>query len=163
MLEPGFSLSCCKLADMIPTCTIVAERRLLDAWSRQARKHGLKSHQIATWIRRKAGPEMTVWRHRMDGTLGCATPCLLCQRELVRLDIKVNCSQPDSTWFSGRLDEPGAPCSKMTNGQLKLLLGQSPYPDRPPKQDPQSHHTRHARYKRASRRTLPPDHHGPMP
>lgn len=109
---------------MLPcACT---ERRLLDSWVEQARRHGVKPHQFRTWIRRKTGPDLVVWRCRMDGTLGCATPCILCQRELLRYDLRVHCSLGD-TWFSGRLDEQGAPTCKPTAGQLKLLFGQCPY------------------------------------
>jgi hypothetical protein len=59
----------------------------------------------------------------MDGTLGCATPCVFCQRELLRFDLRVHCSQAGQSWFSGRLDEAGAPESKPTTGQRRLLLG----------------------------------------
>jgi len=103
-----------------------AERRLLDSWVEQARRHGLRPHQYRTWIRRKTGPDLVVWRCRMDGTLGCATPCILCQKELMRYDLRVHCSLGD-TWFSGRLDDKGAPACKPTAGQLKLLFGQCPY------------------------------------
>jgi hypothetical protein len=58
----------------------------------------------------------------MDGTLGCATPCVFCQRELLRFDLRVHCSQAGQSWFSGRLDEAGAPESKPTGYQRKQLL-----------------------------------------
>jgi hypothetical protein len=112
-------------------CT-AAERRLLECWVQQARRHGLRPHQYRTWIRRKTGPDLVVWRHRHDGTLGCATPCIFCQRELLRYDLRVHCSQSPSEWFSGRLDEEHAPQCKPTAGQMKLMFGQSPYPDRTP-------------------------------
>lgn len=106
-------------------CILLVERRLLDAWVTQARRHGLRPHQFRTWIRRKTGPDLVVWRCRMDGSLGCATPCVLCQRELLRYDLRVHCSLGDS-WFSGRLDDQDAPTCKPTTGQIRMF-GQSPY------------------------------------
>jgi hypothetical protein len=101
---------------------VFAERRLLDVWVSQARRHGVRPHQFRSWIRRKTGPDIVVWRQRVDGTLGCATPCIFCQRELLRFDLRVHCSQAGQSWFSGRLDEAGAPESKPTGYQRKQLL-----------------------------------------
>lgn len=105
-----------------------AERRLLDTWISKARRHGLQQHQVVTWIRRKAGADITVWRQLANGTLGCATPCVFCSKELQRFDLKVHCvvqrdGCAEMSWFSGRLNEDGAPCSKMTSGQKMQLQG----------------------------------------
>lgn len=134
------SVPCLRIfATLTPPCpaaphpTPHPERRLLDAWVSEARRHGLRPHQFRTWIRRKTGPDLVVWRHRMDGTLGCATPCVFCQKELLRYDLRVHCSLTGEVWYSGRLDEQGAPVCKPTAGQLRLLFGQSPYPTREPK------------------------------
>ncbi|KAL6753702.1 hypothetical protein V8C86DRAFT_1761062, partial [Haematococcus lacustris] len=113
-----------------------AERRLLDTWLCQARRHGLRPHQYRAWIRRKAGPDIVVWRQRMDGSLGCAAPCVLCHRELLRFDLRVHCSLPGQLWFSGRLDEEGAPPCKPTTAQRRMLFGQLCYPERTPARPP---------------------------
>eukprot|EP00983_Pelagomonas_calceolata_P112185 1159859-Pelagomonas_calceolata.AAC.1 len=102
-----------------------AERRLLADWVCLARRHGLRPHQFTTWIRRKNGPNLAVWRQRVDGTLGCAAPCVLCQRELLRFDMRVHCTMPGDGFFRGRLDEEGAPSCKPTTGQMRLMFRQS--------------------------------------
>lgn len=63
-----------------------------------------------------------IWRTRADGTLGCATPCVLCQRELRRFDLRVHCPLSAEDWFSGRLDEGNAPEPKFTSRQRLCLL-----------------------------------------
>jgi hypothetical protein len=69
-----------------------AERRLLAMWVADARRHGTPPHAIIRWVRRKAGGHIMVWRYQADGTLACATPCLLCSRELCRFGLQVHCS-----------------------------------------------------------------------
>ena len=96
-----------------------AERRLLNLWIRQARVHGVKPHQIVNWVRRKLGPDICVYRQLCDGTLGCATPCLLCQKELLRFDMRVHVSQTPTLWFSGRLSDLDAPLSQLTGMQRR--------------------------------------------
>mmetsp|Transcript_21175 Transcript_21175/g.36063 ORF Transcript_21175/g.36063 Transcript_21175/m.36063 type:complete len:133 (+) Transcript_21175:434-832(+) len=59
-------------------------------------------------------------------------PCIFCAKQLVRFDLRVHCAMPDNTWFSGRMDDAHAPVCKPTNGQIKMMFGQSPYPTRPP-------------------------------
>lgn len=98
-----------------------AERRLLASWERQARQHGIPAHSITTWVRRKVGADVVVWRQLSDGSLGCATPCVLCHRVLVRYDLRVHCTLSGNTWFSGRMDAEDAPASKLTAGQRRLL------------------------------------------
>lgn len=97
-----------------------AERRLLEAWRRRARQHGVRRHQVVTWIRRKVGANICVWRERVDRSLGCATPCVLCCREMLRYDLRVHCSLQSSghdAWYTGKLDSTDAPRSKPTLGQ----------------------------------------------
>lgn len=43
---------------------------------------------MVTWVRRKVGPDITVWRHQKDGALACATPCIMCSRELAKFDMR---------------------------------------------------------------------------
>ena len=93
--------------------------RLLDWWIRQARKHGVKPNRIVSWVRRKLGTSICIYRRLCDGTLGCATPCLLCQRELLRFDLRVHCSQGAALWFSGRMSDAGAPKSQLTGMQRR--------------------------------------------
>lgn len=99
-----------------------AERRLLDTWIQEARKQGKKSHQVVTWVRRKAGSHMMVWRHQKDGTLANATPCVLCVRELEKFDLKIHCSQGEEEWFSGRLSDGSAPPARPTTGQIRAMF-----------------------------------------
>ena len=91
-----------------------------------ARRHGVRPHQYAAWIRRKNGPDVAVWRQLKDGSLGCAVPCVLCQKELLRFDMRVYCSMSGGCWYHGRLDEEGAPPCKPTTGQSRLMFGGSP-------------------------------------
>lgn len=121
----------------LPFASCHPERRLLEGWLGQARRHGLRPHQFRSWIRRKTGPDLVVWRELTDGSLGCAMPCILCQRELVRFDLRVHCPMPGQIWFSGRMDDAHAPTCKLTHGQTKLMFGQSPYPVRPLPGQPQ--------------------------
>ena len=87
---------------------------------------------MVTWVRRKLGPNIVVWRKRSDGTLGCAAPCVLCQQVLTRFDLKVQCSLGSSAWFSGRLTDLDAPKADFTSGQRRhLKLGGGPGPIKP--------------------------------
>ena len=74
-------------------------------------------------MRRKLGGDVTVVRRRSDGTLGCAAPCVYCQRELLRFDLRVHCSLGGGAFFSGRLSEAGAPKPTLTAGQRRMLRG----------------------------------------
>lgn len=94
-----------------------AERRLIDVWKGEARRHGQRPHQIARWIRRKAGPNICVWRRLQDGSLGCSVPCVCCRVLLSSLDLRVSCVREDGEWWEGKLDDPAAPRSKPTTGQ----------------------------------------------
>ena len=101
--------------------------RLLESFIAQARKHGVSGHAQTVWVRRKCGSHILVWRTRADGTPACATPCPWCQRELVKYDMTVHCSQPDNDWYSGRMCGAAAPKAQLTSGQrrhLRLLHGQ---------------------------------------
>jgi hypothetical protein len=91
-------------------------------WVERARRQGLRNHQVVTWVRRKVGPNITVWRQHKDGSLACATPCLFCCRELARFDLKVHCSQGAGEWFIGKLEEPTAPEVRPTAGQIRTIL-----------------------------------------
>ncbi len=122
-------------------------RRLLDTWVLAARRHGVPSHKVVPWVRRKLGPAVVVLRFRGDGSLGCSVPCVLCQRELKRFDLQVHCfvgagpgggagggsalrrshadggaaASPEGGWFSGRLSDAGAPTPVLTAGQRRTL------------------------------------------
>jgi hypothetical protein len=102
------------------------ERRLLECWVAKARRAGLARHQIVTWVRRKVGGHVTVFRTLADGTLACAAPCLLCQRELVRFDLRVHCSLSHEAWFSGRLTDEAAPPGKLTARQRMMMPSNDP-------------------------------------
>ncbi|EFJ45426.1 hypothetical protein VOLCADRAFT_105974 [Volvox carteri f. nagariensis] len=94
-----------------------AERRLIDTWVLEARKHGQRPHQVAQWIRRKAGTTIVIWRRLHDGTLGCSVPCVCCRQLLQHYGLRVSCVLEGGSWWDGRLDQPGAPLSKPTSGQ----------------------------------------------
>lgn len=117
---------CCGQARRSPLCDAgflqlrCAACRLLESYVAEARKHGVRAHQVVLWVRRKLGPHISVWRKRSDGSFGCATPCVLCQRELKRYDLRVYCSQ-DTGWFVGRLTEEGAPQAQLTTAQRRLF------------------------------------------
>ena len=95
--------------------------RLLEGYLEQARKHGVPSHAQTAWVRRKCGGHILVFRNRADGSLGCATPCTYCQRELLKFDLTVHCSQDQAQWFSGRLCSTSAPKPQLTSGQRRQL------------------------------------------
>ena len=72
-------------------------------------------------MRRKLGANILVIRQRSDGSLGCAAPCVLCQKELLRFDLRVHCPLGDGGFFSGKLSDSGAPKPSLTAGQRRLL------------------------------------------
>lgn len=96
-----------------------AERRLLSKTLQQAEKNGVPYAKRAAWLHRKNKGTITVTRCRADGSLGCSVPCPLCRRELMRYHIRVKCVKNDGEWFDGYFDEPDAPASKKTSGQLR--------------------------------------------
>ena len=64
---------------------------------------------------------MLVVRQLRDGTWGCAAPCVLCQRELLRFDLRVHCSLGGGAVFRGKLSDPAAPKPGLTGGQRRML------------------------------------------
>jgi hypothetical protein len=96
-------------------------RRLIQSYISAARRHGVPTHQVVSWVRRKLGADVVIIRQRSDGTLGCAIPCLFCQRELLRFDLRVHCSLSNGGFFSGRLTDRGAPKPTLTMGQRRML------------------------------------------
>ncbi len=105
-----------------PSVTYLPERRLLSSWIHEARKHGQRPHQVKSWIRRKAGGTVCVWRHLTDGSLGCSVPCVCCRKLLTDHHLAVTCVvSAQGEWWTGRLDEPGAPASKPTSRQQRDL------------------------------------------
>jgi hypothetical protein len=99
-----------------------AERRLLDSWVQRARRQGVPPHKVISWIRRKFGTHISVLRYRSDGSLGCAVPCLFCQKELERYDMRVHCVDASGQWMEARCSEPGAlPKPVLTAGQRRMF------------------------------------------
>lgn len=98
-----------------------AERRLLDSWVQQARKQGVPSHKIVAWIRRKYGTHISVIRYRSDGSLGCAVPCVFCQKELERYDMRVHCVDASGQWMDARCSDGTLPKPVLTAGQRRML------------------------------------------
>ncbi|KDD74807.1 hypothetical protein H632_c1061p0 [Helicosporidium sp. ATCC 50920] len=97
--------------------------QLLDSWVADARRHGVPGSRVVSWVRRKLGGDITVYRCRQDGSLGRATPCLLCSRELARFDLRVHCPLDDGAWFCGRVTDCGAPEAVLTSGQRRMIKG----------------------------------------
>ena len=102
--------------------------RLLPAYLEAARRKGVPPHSAVAWVRRKLGGGVLVFRRRADGSLGCAAPCVLCRRELLRFDLRVACSLGDGggdggdgAFFSGRLSDTDAPVPRLTSGQRRML------------------------------------------
>jgi hypothetical protein len=96
--------------------------RLLESYVLAARRKGIPAHGIVTWVRRKLGADLVIVRHRADGTLGCSVPCALCQKALIKFDLRVHCLLGGGAVFSGRLTDRGAPkpgLSKAQQGMLK--------------------------------------------
>lgn len=108
-------------ASLIPP--LLPPRRLLDSWVADARRHGVPGSRVVSWVRRKLGGDITVYRCRQDGSLGRATPCLLCSRELARFDLRVHCPLDDGAWFCGRVTDCGAPEAVLTSGQRRMIKG----------------------------------------
>lgn len=115
-----------RCASPTPTINPSFHGRLLESWIANARRHGVPASRVVSWVRRKLGSHMTVYRCRKDGTLGCATPCLLCSRELARFDIRVHCSLEGGGWFSGRVTDVDAPAAVLTSGQRRMIKGKGP-------------------------------------
>jgi hypothetical protein len=105
------------------TCRCCAERNLLNAWILKAQRQNVPRHQVVHWVRRKAGPELTVWRQLADGSLGRSVPCLICKEILEVFGLRVCCIVEPGRWFRGRLTDQGAPVAKLTSGQKQLLQG----------------------------------------
>lgn len=112
----------------------------MDSWVQEARRHGVEKQKVVTWVRRKLGGDVLVWRFTADGCLAMATPCTLCCRELLRFDLRVHCSLGPDSWYSGRLNEAQAPQVGLTSGQRRRF-------DRPQPLTPQRQlgavHTHH--------------------
>lgn len=99
-----------------------AERRLLDKVVREAMRHGVSRHSIVTWVRRKYGADVIVWRMLGNGSLGCSVPCVFCRREIVRFDLRVHVVIDNSlTWYHGFMTDNDAPPSKLTCGQKRNM------------------------------------------
>lgn len=88
-------------------------------------RHGVPHSHRLTWLRRKFGAHMVVWRPLADGSQGCSVPCVMCRKTLLALDVHVHAFQTDvhgsDTWFHGRLSDRNAPRSKPTSGQVRNL------------------------------------------
>lgn len=98
--------------------------RLLSQYERAAVKAGVPPHARLSWVRRKLGGAVAIWRRTADGALACAAPCLFCARQLRAYGLTVHCTVDGGAWFSGRLDEPEAPAPKLTGGQKRVLRAQ---------------------------------------
>jgi hypothetical protein len=94
-----------------------AERNLFKETIFQARRKGVASYKVIAWIKRKHGSDLTVWRERVDGTLGCSIPCSYCKKVIEQFGMRVHVLVDEDNWYHGYLDEENAPVSKLTSGQ----------------------------------------------
>lgn len=119
-MTPGFQLLLCT-----PTsCTVCASRppcRLIGNCVVEARRRGVPPHKVASYVRRRLGGGVCIFRFRADGSPGCSAPCTLCAREIQKYDLKVCCLLEGGEVFCGRLSDPGAPPAKVTGGQRAWL------------------------------------------
>ena len=104
--------------DIVP-CIVPC--RLLDSWVSQARRKGVPPHKVIYWIRRKIGTHISIIRYRSDGTLGCAVPCVFCQRELTKYDMRIHCIDSEGEWFNGRMTDGNIPKPVLTAGQRRMF------------------------------------------
>jgi hypothetical protein len=102
--------TCCNSSDCC------AERQLIRSWVSKAIRHGCRSSHVVSWVRRKAGSHISVWRFLSDGSMGCSMPCSLCRTELIRFDLTVHFQHWEGM-FDGKMTDDGAPVSKLTSGQ----------------------------------------------
>ncbi|PSC73205.1 pleckstrin homology domain-containing family A member 8-like [Micractinium conductrix] len=98
-----------------------AERRLIASCVVEARRRGVAPHKVVTYVRRRLGGGLCIFRFRSDGSPGCSAPCTLCAREILKFDLKVCCLLSNGEVFCGKLTDPGAPSSKITGGQRSWL------------------------------------------
>ena len=93
---------------------LCAERRLLERWFQEARRHGRwRRWDAAAWVRRKlpAGVVLSVQRAVSGGGEGCSQPCVFCHRLLAVLNIPVLCKDLSGNVFCGFVgDTPIRPC-----------------------------------------------------
>ena len=94
---------------------------MLQWWEDRARRHGVPPARMATWIRRKMGGHLVIWRCLCDGSFGCAAPCVLCAKQLAVYDFHIHCPLSASEWWHGRLSEAAAPQAKLTHAQRKTI------------------------------------------
>ncbi|KAL4441869.1 hypothetical protein ABPG77_003785 [Micractinium sp. CCAP 211/92] len=100
---------------------VCAERRLIGNCVVEARRRGVPPHKVASYVRRRLGGGVCIFRFRADGSPGCSAPCTLCAREIQKYDLKVCCLLEGGEVFCGRLSDPGAPPAKVTGGQRAWL------------------------------------------
>ena len=126
--KPLLPLFLLLLTPLLPLPSLFLSTRLLATWTAAAKRHGVPNRGVVAWVRRKLGPDVTVLRVRTDGSLGCATPCVLCRRALIAFDLRVSCPPGASGggWYCGRLCSPDAPAPTLTSGQRRLLGHASP-------------------------------------
>lgn len=81
----------------------------------------MKPHRVATWIRRKMGTHLVIWRCLCDGSFGCAAPCVFCVKQLMAYDLQIHCPINADEWFHGKLSDAMAPAAKLTYGQRNSM------------------------------------------
>ena len=99
------------------TCHCCAERRMIAFLRELSKRRGNSPAQMTHWIHRKFG-EMVIRRERVDGQMGISLPCIVCRKQLDRLQIPWRAHIHD-TWISSR--DLVIPPSKLTHRQ-KIIL-----------------------------------------
>lgn len=82
-----------------------AEQRLLVSAIRDAVRHGVAPYATISWIRRKYGKSLYVWRYSNTETgYGISVPCVMCRQKLLPYDFDIHCVLSDGSWNISKLD-----------------------------------------------------------
>jgi len=87
---------------------------------RKSLKHGVKSHKFSKWLHRKYGT-LVIWRHRKDGLMGNALPCVICRKVIEKYKIQWIAGIGDNVWVNSKHTE-NLPLSVPTNKQRKYIF-----------------------------------------
>jgi hypothetical protein len=81
----------------------------------------VKSHNFAKWLHRKHGT-LVIWRHRKDGVMGNALPCVICRKAMEKYNIQwIAGIGGDDKWVNSKNPE-NLPSSMPTNKQRRYIF-----------------------------------------
>ena len=99
-----------------------AERRLIKDLEKEALKKGVSPNRFPTWVHRKYG-DITIFRMRKDGMVGCSIPCVLCKRAMERKGLQWVAF--DGTRWVHSVQTDDLPESRPTNKQKRFIFSKS--------------------------------------